>query len=65
MLNNIPSIWNEFETILLKNNSNQSPLSPISREAFYERSRDAFAIIATSESALFANLILKKGVVIL
>jgi len=50
---------------LLKNNSNQSTLSPISREAFYERSRDGFSIIATSESALFANLILKKGVVIL
>ena len=60
-----PPIWNEFESILKNQYPDQSILTPISREAFYERSRKAFAILATSESAIFANLILKKGVVII
>ena len=59
-----PHIWSKFETILQNNNSDRSILTSISREHFYDQSRDAFAIVATCESALFANLILKKGVVI-
>lgn len=30
---------------------------------FYERARHAYAIIATGESAIYANVLLKKGVV--
>jgi L-fucose mutarotase len=30
---------------------------------FYDRAKTAYAIIATSEMALYANVILKKGVV--
>ena len=32
--------------------------------AFYEPAPRAFAVVATSETALYANLILKKGVVV-
>lgn len=35
----------------------------IERYDFYDRSKDAYAIVATSEHAQYANLILKKGVV--
>ena len=35
----------------------------IERFAFYERAKKAYAIVATGESALYANIILKKGVV--
>jgi L-fucose mutarotase len=38
-------------------------MSEIERFAFYDRAKDAYAIIATSEMALYANIILKKGVV--
>lgn len=38
-------------------------LEPVERFAFYEQARSAYAIVATSESSLYANLILKKGVV--
>ncbi|MEE2618149.1 MAG: RbsD/FucU domain-containing protein, partial [Candidatus Poribacteria bacterium] len=31
---------------------------------FYARARNAYAVVATSETALYANLILKKGVVL-
>jgi L-fucose mutarotase len=36
----------------------------IERFDFYERAKRAYAIVATSEQALYANLILKKGVVV-
>ncbi len=34
----------------------------VERFAFYERAKKAYAVIATSEKALYANVILKKGV---
>ena len=35
----------------------------IERFAFYEEAKTAYAIIATSESALYANVMIQKGVV--
>ncbi len=57
-----PEIWATYKDIITKNNG-ETNISQIERFAFYERSRKAYAIIATSESALYANIILKKGVV--
>lgn len=36
----------------------------IERQAFYEYSHKCFAIVQTGETALYGNLILKKGVVV-
>lgn len=36
----------------------------IERFAFYERTRDAFAVVLTGETAKYGNLILKKGVIV-
>jgi len=33
----------------------------VERFAFYERAKKAFAVVATSESALYANIILKRA----
>jgi L-fucose mutarotase len=38
------------------------PITALSGDALYPRIRAAHAIVATSESALFANVILRKGV---
>jgi len=35
----------------------------VERFAFYDRARKAYAIVATGETALYANILLKKGVV--
>jgi L-fucose mutarotase len=35
----------------------------IPREAFYQRARDAFAIVQTADARLYANIILTKGVI--
>lgn len=56
-----PVIWEEYQRILA--NHQQVKTEMIERFAFYERAKKAYAIIATGETALYANIILKKGVV--
>lgn len=58
-----PVIWAKYEE-LVKKSGNKTEMSQIERFAFYDRAKEAYAIIATSESALYANVILKKGVVV-
>ncbi len=41
---------------------NTPPIQRIERFDFYERSKQAFAIVMTGETAKYGNLILKKGV---
>jgi len=58
-----PPIWEDFQRILAAKEGNWIKLTPIERHAFYARAREAYCVVATSETALYANLILKKGVV--
>lgn len=58
-----PEIWAKYEEIITENNG-ETNISQIERFDFYDRTKKAYAVIATSESALYANVILKKGVVI-
>ena len=58
-----PPIWNEFRGILDEAEGREVKLTAIERHEFYARSREAYCVVATSEEALYANLILKKGVV--
>ena len=58
-----PVIWKEYRKIVDKHQDNVN-FEEIERFAFYERARDAYAIVATGESALYANIIIKKGVVV-
>jgi len=57
-----PEIWPEYERIIREREGNFA-IEKVERFAFYERAKKAYAIIATGESALYANIILKKGVV--
>ena len=41
----------------------ETPIGQIERFAFYEEAKKVYAIIATGESALYANIMLQKGVV--
>ena len=57
-----PEIWATYEEIINKNNG-ETKISSIERFAFYERARNAYAVIATGETAIYANINLKKGVI--
>jgi len=59
-----PSIWDEYRRIIQASGEPFHDFEYVERFAFYERARQAYAVLATGESALYANLILKKGVVI-
>lgn len=54
-------IWDTYREILKPYTA--AELGTIERFAFYERSKKAYAVIMSGESALYANIILKKGVV--
>ena len=58
-----PVIWDKYEEIVGKYDEEHTDFEHVERFDFYERSRNAYAIVATSEQALYANVILKKGVV--
>jgi L-fucose mutarotase len=54
-----PPVWREFRSILKANDPAFKDLKPLERFEFYERARQAFAIVVTSEPD--GNVILKKG----
>ena len=57
-------IWDEYKKIVSKyDERGEKAIGQIERFAFYEEAKTAYAIIATGESALYANIMLQKGVV--
>ena len=59
-----PPVWKTYREIIGRRSPDASGIEHVERFAFYERAKQAYAIVATGESALYANVILKKGVVI-
>jgi L-fucose mutarotase len=58
-----PVIWNEYRTIITQHEPWFKDFELVERFAFYERAKMAYAVLATSEAAQYANVILKKGVI--
>ena len=57
-------IWDVYEDIIRKyDKRGETAVGHIERFAFYEQAKTAYAIIATGESALYANIMLQKGVI--
>ncbi|HIW81971.1 MAG TPA: fucose isomerase [Candidatus Acetatifactor stercoripullorum] len=57
-------IWDVYHEILIKHDARGAgAVEHLERFAFYEEARKAYVIAATSESALYANIMLQKGVV--
>jgi L-fucose mutarotase len=57
-----PTIWDEYRKIIKASGEKFTDFEFVERFAFYERAKKAYAVVATSEKALYANIILKKGV---
>lgn len=57
-------IWNEYKDIIAKHDPRGADaVGEIERFAFYEEAKKCYAIISTGEGAIYANLILQKGVI--
>jgi L-fucose mutarotase len=52
----------DFERVVFKHQPTIS-IVPLLGEAFYERVKNAYAIVASGERRLYGNLVLRKGVI--
>jgi len=58
-------IWDTYKEIVAKHDPRGSEaIGEIERFAFYDEAKKAYAVIATGETALYANIMLQKGVVV-
>lgn len=58
----VPEIWDRYREIVEKHEG-KVRFEEVERFAFYQRAQAAYCVVATGETALYANIILKKGVV--
>ena len=57
-------IWDEYKKIIAKHDERGAgAVGAIDRFDFYEEAKKCYAIIATGESAIYANIMLQKGVI--
>lgn len=57
-------IWETYKSIIARHDTRGSAVvGQMERFAFYEEAKAAYVIIATHEQALYANIMLQKGVV--
>ncbi|MHB1150989.1 MAG: L-fucose mutarotase [Eubacteriales bacterium] len=54
-------IWNTFADIIGQHT--KAAIERVERFAFYEQAKKCYAVVQTGESALYANIIIKKGVI--
>jgi L-fucose mutarotase len=58
-----PAIWRTYKDIVQTCEPHAADFEFLERYAFYERARQAYAVVATSEMTQYANVLLKKGLV--
>ena len=59
-----PEIWGTYEEIVKKYDERGTDcIGTVERFNFYDIAREAYCIIATGEKAIYANVLLQKGVV--
>ena len=57
-------IWDTYKEIIAKHDPRGADtVGTIDRFDFYDEAKKAYAIIATSEKAIYANIMLQKGVI--
>ena len=59
----VPSIVEEFHSIVRHSAPRVTKYGTLERFAFYERAKHSFAIVATGETRLYGNILIKKGVI--
>jgi L-fucose mutarotase len=57
-----PAVESSYRRAIVKHWPKTPPIQRIERFDFYERTRQAFAVVMTGETAKYGNIILKKGV---
>lgn len=60
----VPTIWDKYNKIIQTYETSFNEFEYMDKWKFYERSKKAYAVVITGESALYANILLRKGVVV-
>lgn len=55
-------IWETYRALIARHET-RDVIREVERFAFYEEARAAYAVVATGETAVYANIMLQKGVV--
>lgn len=55
--------WDDYYKIVQQYEPGFTEFEYVERFTFYARAKKAYAVLATSEMALYANIVLKKGVI--
>ena len=58
-----PPVLAELQGVVDRAEGRSVPLMGVERFAFYERAKDAFALVRTGEGRLYGNVLLRKGVI--
>lgn len=58
-----PAIWGTYRSVIDAADPRDVSIEHIERYAFYEKAKHAYAVVATGEEAVYANILLTKGVV--
>jgi L-fucose mutarotase len=56
-----PPIWTTYHEVVHQRAGTAVDFERIERFAFYERAKTAFAVVGSTEGAMYGNLILRKG----
>ncbi|MBN1926389.1 MAG: L-fucose mutarotase [Prolixibacteraceae bacterium] len=57
-----PEVEKSYLQSIHKSNPDAAPIERVGRFEFYERTKNAFAVVMTGETAKYGNILLKKGV---
>lgn len=57
-----PRVEEDYLSAIHVTNPDVAPIERIDRFDFYERAKNAFAVVMTGETAKYGNILLKKGV---
>eukprot|EP00088_Acartia_fossae_P029149 TRINITY_DN29989_c0_g1_i1.p1 TRINITY_DN29989_c0_g1~~TRINITY_DN29989_c0_g1_i1.p1 ORF type:complete len:166 (-),score=37.10 TRINITY_DN29989_c0_g1_i1:270-725(-) len=58
-----PGLWQTYQEICSSAEGREVKLDLLERFQFYDEAKDAYAIVASGETAKYANIILRKGVI--
>ena len=57
-----PAVHDRYRAIVERHHPGTRSIHFVPRFEFYDRARQAFAVVATGDTATYANILLKKGV---
>lgn len=57
-----PAVEVRYANVISKHLPSAPSIAKVERFAFYERAKNAFAVVMTGDTATYGNLLLKKGV---